>query len=129
MATRQLERGGNLGTGGGAAEDGGGEGGARTSIITDGKGGRNAPAHLQAAERRWTATEKEVHARMRAFARYMEPGAHGALADGLVLEQRLRGRIHVRRAHRFHRVHRVRIHVKRVHRVHNSGLSWCCRSV
>jgi hypothetical protein len=41
--------------------------------------------------------EKEVHARVRAFARYMEPGAHGALADGLVLEQRLRGRIHVSR--------------------------------
>ena len=78
--------------------------------MIDGKNGRNALAHLQAAERRWTATEKEVHARMRAFARYMEPGAHGVLADGLVLEQRLRGRIHVRRVHSF-------------------GLSWRCRSV
>lgn len=49
----------------------------------------------QAAERRWTAVEKEVHARTRAFARYMPPGAHNALAEGLVLEQRLRGRIQV----------------------------------
>lgn len=55
-----------------------------------------ASADLQAAERRWTALEKEVHARTRAFARYMAPGAHNALADGLVLEQRLRGRIQVR---------------------------------
>jgi hypothetical protein len=39
--------------------------------------------------------EKEVHARVRALARYMQPGAHNALADGLVLEQRLRGRIQV----------------------------------
>ncbi len=54
-----------------------------------------AVSPIQAAERRWTSAEKEVHARTRVFARYMAPGAHATLADGRLLEQRLRGRIQV----------------------------------
>lgn len=84
--------------------DGDGEGGCTRYGMCPAFNGNNLASRprserytlvTQAAERRWTAVEKEVHARVRAFARYMEPGAHGPLADGLVLEQRLRGRIHV----------------------------------
>lgn len=49
----------------------------------------------QALEKRWGQAEKEVHLRMRAFARYMPQGEHEALADGLINENRLRARIAV----------------------------------
>ena len=50
----------------------------------------------QAAERRRLPGEKELHARMRVFARYMPQAEHDDLVDALVLEQRLQHRIQAR---------------------------------
>jgi len=50
----------------------------------------------QAAERRRLPGEKELHARMRVFARYMPQAGHDDLVDALVLEQRLQHRIQAR---------------------------------
>ena len=49
----------------------------------------------QALEKRWSPAERDVHLRLRAFARYMPHGEHEALAEGLLSEQRLRARIQV----------------------------------
>jgi len=50
----------------------------------------------QAAERRRLPGEKELHARMRVFGRYMPQTEHDDLVDALVLEQRLQHRIQAR---------------------------------
>jgi hypothetical protein len=44
----------------------------------------------QAQEKRRGAGEREIHARMRVFARLMPHAEHQALVGGLLLEQRLR---------------------------------------
>ncbi len=49
----------------------------------------------QAAEKRRLPGEKELHERMRVFARYMPQAEHDDLVDALVLEQRLQHRIQV----------------------------------
>ena len=51
---------------------------------------------VQAAEKRRLHGEKELHARMRVFARYMPQAEHDDLVDALILEQRLQHRIQVR---------------------------------
>ena len=51
---------------------------------------------VQAAEKRRLHGEKELHARMRVFARYMPQGDHDDLVDALILEQRLQHRIQAR---------------------------------
>ena len=48
---------------------------------------------VQAAEKRRLPGEKELHARLRVFARYMGQQQHDDLVDGLILEQRLQTRI------------------------------------
>ena len=53
----------------------------------------------QAAEKRRLPGEKELHARMRVFARYMPQAEHDDLVDALVLEQRLQHRIQARNPH------------------------------
>lgn len=50
---------------------------------------------VQAQDRRRTPVEKELHARLRVFARFQAPAEHEALVDGLLTEHRLRARIAV----------------------------------
>ena len=53
-------------------------------------------AAWQAAEKRRLPGEKELHARMRVFARYMPQAEHDDLVDALVMQQRLQHRIQAR---------------------------------
>ena len=53
------------------------------------------PSVLQAAEKRWNATERMVQARARALLRYLPDTESETLAAGLLQEFRLRSRIQV----------------------------------
>lgn len=56
---------------------------------------------LQAAEKRWNATERMVQARARALLRYLPDTESETLAAGLLQEFRLRSRIQVHLNHPF----------------------------
>ncbi|KAI8469008.1 MAG: hypothetical protein J3K34DRAFT_514672 [Monoraphidium minutum] len=61
---------------------------------------------MQGLETRRLPHEREQHAQMRVFARYLPPGAHEALVEGLLAENRLRARIAELQAYR--RAHGLR---------------------
>lgn len=48
---------------------------------------------MQAAERRLTPRDREFHAALRPLARYQAQPEHELLAEGLLLEARLRARL------------------------------------